>query len=79
MELEKAGEIFAQYILFEYNGIVSNMNELLGNDSVKSKVWNELETFYKMERICKLYCVQIVLGFAPDENHPYNVNISLSV
>ena len=66
--------VFADYIEFEYNGPVKGLSELVKDPKINEKVMTEVDNFFRTERLCKLYCTQVILGQATDISKPYNVS-----
>ena len=73
LEEEFAFNLFLTYIMFEYKGSPVSYDKLVESERDLKNFLDSLEQFYINERLCLIYCSQLILKYAVHEDHPYTV------
>lgn len=66
-------ELLCLFLVYEYKGVVKPLTELLPTDQDTKNFIEEIKVFYKRERLCLLYCAQVILHGASNESHRFSV------
>jgi hypothetical protein len=68
-------ELLCLYLVYEYKGEVKPLAQLFPTDTAIELFVNELRDFYYRERLCLLYCAQVILNGAASEDSRYGVSV----
>lgn len=78
LDEEIATELVVSYMMYEYKGSYVTYEELADTQLSFTRFLEPLKQYYKRERICLLYSIQVILAYIGDEDHEFFVRISIS-
>ncbi|KAK7865103.1 hypothetical protein R5R35_014636 [Gryllus longicercus] len=71
----QAWDLLSNYLLYEFQGAEVGLQAFLVSDEKTNMLMTDIWMFYHSERLFLLKCINLVLSYCDDPNHPYQATL----